>query len=159
MLSTLGLFVFELSSATYQRLQRSDSERWASNTRFGARANWQHLGPGDDTMTLSGTLYPEITGGNISLDTLREMKASGKSWTFMLGTGAIVGQYIINSIEETHQLMMNNGQSRKIEFSLKLTRTDNNSIDLLGEIDTQARTLIDSIRTQQPLQSINNFLR
>lgn len=147
MLSTLGLFVFELSSATYQQLQRSDSERWAHNTRIGARANWQHLGPGDDTIMLSGALYPEITGGNISLDTLREMKTSGKSWTFMLGTGAIVGQYIINSIEETHQLMMNNGQSRKIDFSLKLTRTDNNSVDLLGDLDTQVNSLVqDSIR-------------
>ena len=142
MLSTLGLFVFALHSASYQQLQRSDSERWASHARVGSRASWQHLGPGEDTITLSGTLYPEITGGKVSLDILREMKASGKSWLFMLGTGATLGQYIINSIEETHQLLFKNGQSRKVDFSLKLTRIDNDNIYLLGNLAAQVNSLV-----------------
>ncbi|WP_241086841.1 phage tail protein [Candidatus Vondammii sp. HM_W22] len=147
MLSTLGLFVFELSSASYQQLQRSDSERWASHSRVGSRASWQHLGPGEDIITLSGTLYPEVIGSKVSLDTLREMKASGKSWVFMLGTGATLGQYIINSINETYQHLFKNGQSRKIDFSLKLTRTDNDSVDLLGDFGSQVNSLVqNSIR-------------
>ena len=142
MLSTLGLFVFELSSTSYQQLQRSDSERWAKNNRIGARANWQHLGPGEDTITLSGTLYPELTGGKVSLDILREMKASGKSWVFILGSGATLGQYIINSIDETHHHLIKNGQARKIDFSLKLTRIDNDSVDLLGDIGTHVDSIV-----------------
>lgn len=144
MLSVLGLFVFELSSGAYQQLQRSDTENWASQSRIGTRASWQHIGAGDDTITLSGILYPEISGGKLSLDILREMKNSGKSWTFMLGTGAILGQYIINNIDETHQYFFKNGQSRKIEFRLKLIRSDNANIDLLGNLGIFVNRLIEN---------------
>ena len=128
MLSVLGLFVFQLKSSSYQQLQHSDTERWKNQEVSDAkkRDTWQHLGPGEDTVTLSGTLYPEITGGDTSLDALRAMKNSGKSWIFMLGNGRIMGLYIIQSIEETYQLFFRNGKARKIDFSLKLTRVDDN---------------------------------
>ena len=124
MLSVLGLFVFQLKSSSYQQLQHSDAERWESKEVSGKRANWQHIGPGEDTVSLSGVLYPEITGGDTSLDKLRAMKNIGKSWIFMLGNGRIMGMYIINSIEETHQLFFRNGKARKVDFNLKLTRVD-----------------------------------
>ena len=142
MLSALGLFVFELHSNAYQQWQRHDQEHWESHSRIGARANWQHIGVGDDVITLSGSLYPEITGGKISLDMLREMKISGKSWIFMLGTGSILGRYIIDSISETHQYFFHDGSARKIDFSLKLIRNDDTNIDLFGDLGSLVNHLI-----------------
>ncbi|TQV62260.1 MAG: oxidoreductase, partial [Halothiobacillaceae bacterium] len=55
-LAVLGRFVFGLRTAPFDQLRRSTAQRIASNNRFGQIAAHQHLGPGDESITLSGTL-------------------------------------------------------------------------------------------------------
>ena len=43
---SLGLFVFSIKTAPYQQLQRSNSQRWASNNRVGKPPAYQYLGQG-----------------------------------------------------------------------------------------------------------------
>lgn len=49
-----------------------------SNSRVGARPSYQFVGVGEEVMTLSGVLMPEITGGRISLELLEKMGDTGK---------------------------------------------------------------------------------
>jgi len=132
MMATLGLFVFQLSTAPYQQLRRSTNWRWASNNRIGNRPSYQHLGQGEDVITLSGTLLPEITGGRVSLDALRLMADAGKSWPLIDGEGFIYGLWFIESVEETRTIFFKDGAARKIEFSLSIKRADDSQIDKLG---------------------------
>ena len=53
---TLGLFVFDLPSLTYQQLQRRTTWRHAFSDRVGARPLGQFVGEGDDDITLTGML-------------------------------------------------------------------------------------------------------
>lgn len=134
MLAALGPFVFALRTAPFETFRRSTAQRWASNARLGKRAVKQHLGPGDDSITLSGTLMPEITGGRAMLDALRIMAATGDAWPFIDGEGTIYGLWIIDSIDEERSELFKDGAARKIAFSVKLDRYDDNRADEIGTL-------------------------
>ncbi len=123
-LAVLGRFVFGLRTAPFDQLRRSTAQRIASNNRFGQLAAHQHLGPGDDAITISGTLMPELTGGPSTLDDLRAMAAQGQSYPLLDGEGRYYGYWLIESVEETRSVFMAGGAARKIEFSLSLKRDE-----------------------------------
>lgn len=124
MMMALGTFVFSLPDLAYQQLQRSAAWRHASSERVGARAARQYLGPGEETIELSGLIAPELTGSPASLDTLREMAAEGRPLTLVDGTGVVHGAFVITGLQETRTLFFPDGAARKIEFSLSLMRVD-----------------------------------
>ncbi len=134
MLAALGLFVFSLKTAPFQQLSRDTRQRWAANNRIGQRPALQHMGPGEDTITLSGVLAPEITGGPASLDVLRLMADSGKAWTLLDGKGFFYGLWGIDGISETRTLFFANGTARRIEFSLSLKRIGEGELEHLGDL-------------------------
>lgn len=132
MMMALGLFVFKLDSASYQELQRSTSWKHAGNNRFGTTPSYQYTGKGEDTITLTGDIYPELTGLNDSLDTLRNMADTGKSYILIEGTGKIYGACVINQIQETKSVFFKNGGARKISFTLNLTIAKEYEPSVLG---------------------------
>lgn len=138
----LGLFVFGLDTAPYQQLQRQTSWRHPSSSRVGQRPARQYIGPGDDTVTLSGTLYPEITGGKVTLSMLRFMAETGKAWPLIEGTGFFYGLYVIEDLSETGSVFFADGSARKIDFSIKLTRVDDDVPDIVGLITGELMSLL-----------------
>ncbi|MGD8174804.1 phage tail protein [Marinimicrobium sp. ARAG 43.8] len=132
MMMTLGFFVFEIHTAPYQQLQRQTEWRHNSQNRVGQRPAYQYLGPGEDTITLSGTLYPELTGGRLSLDLIRTMGDQGKAWPLIEGSGRLYGFWAVTSVSETSSEFFRDGVPKKIEFSIALTRVDEKRLDLLG---------------------------
>lgn len=142
MMMALGLYVFGLYTVPYQQLQRQMSWRHPANSRVGRRPSRQFLGPGDDIITLSGVLYPELTGGKVSLAALKTMADEGKAWPLIEGTGIFYGLYVIEELSQTDAVFFPDGSPRKIEFSLKLTRVDDEP-DLLGQVTGKLLTLLD----------------
>ena len=67
MLAALGLFVFDMSTTLFDELARKREWRHARTDRFGAMAASQFVGPGDDKVTISGTLVPEVAGSGRGL--------------------------------------------------------------------------------------------
>ncbi|WP_278940681.1 phage tail protein [Pseudomonas helleri] len=132
MMLALGMFVFSLSTAAYQELQRQTDWRHASNNRIGAPPARQFVGRGDDTITLPGIIFPELAGSAFSLDALRLMANTGKAWPMVEGGGRIYGLWVIESLSETKTLFFRDGTPRRIEFTLSLKRTDDDRVDLLG---------------------------
>ncbi|SCY35695.1 phage tail protein [Pseudomonas sp. NFACC37-1] len=132
MMLALGMFVFSLSTAAYQELQRQTEWRHASNSRVGAAPARQFVGRGDDTITLPGIILPELAGSALSLDALRLMANTGKAWPMVEGSGRIYGLWIIESLSETKTIFFRDGTPRRIEFTISLKRIDDDRIDLLG---------------------------
>ena len=128
----LGMFVFSLPTLAYHELQRQTEWKHASTARVGLRDAHQYVGPGDDTITLSGWVAPELTGSLYSLDALRMMADTGKAWPLVEGTGRILGIWVIESISETSTLFFQDGAARRIEFSISLKRIDDGKVDMLG---------------------------
>lgn len=130
MMLALGMFVFSVNTLAYQELQRQTDWRYASGNRVGAQPARQFLGRGDDQIILPGVILPELAGDVVSLDELRGMANTGRSWPMVDGSGRMRGLYVIESLSETQTLFFSDGMPRRIEFSLSLKRIDAGRIDL-----------------------------
>ncbi|WP_259678032.1 phage tail protein, partial [Klebsiella pneumoniae] len=95
MMLALGMFVFMRQTLPHQTMQRDAEYRWPSNSRVGKRDSFQYLGPGDEKITLAGVLYPELTGGKLTMTAIRLMADEGRAWPLLDGTGTIYGMYVI----------------------------------------------------------------
>lgn len=133
----LGMFVFMLQTVPYQDFQHQMAWRHPSNARIGLRPISQFLGPDEESITLSGVLYPELTGGKVSLMALQLMAETGKAWSLIEGSGAIHGMFVIESLSRTKSIFFSDGSARKIEFTLTLKRTDESLKEMFGDLSQQ----------------------
>lgn len=142
MMLALGMFVFMRQTLPYQNIQREADYRWPSNSRIGKRDAFQFLGVGEEKINLSGVLYPELTGGRLTMTAVRLMAEGGRAWPLLDGVGMIYGMYVINSVRETGSIFFSDGTPRKIDFTLTLTRVDESLAALYGDIGQHAESLI-----------------
>lgn len=154
MMMVFGMFVFMLRTTPYQQLRHSQEWRHVKNERVNQSASWQYIGAGDDTVTLEGVLYPEITGGNLSLSALETIGFAGRPWPLIEGEGRIYGMYVLTRLERGKSEFDQYGNPRKIEFTLSLSRVDtdfreklqNASVsDALAELKTSANNAINQV--------------
>ena len=137
----LGLFPFMINTTTYNKLQRNFDYKWAEKDRlphpkyknFGIGGPaLQFMGPGSQTISLDGAIYPGQKGMGISLVAIRAMANSGKPLILMSFTGGIMGRWIIKKIDETNSEYAKVNKMvtpRKIEFNLSLQRFIDYDVD------------------------------
>ena len=125
---TLGTFVFSLPTLAYQQLQRQNEWRHAASERVGARAAHQYLGPGEETIELSGSVAKELTAGEPSLNTLRDLAEDGTPLPLVDGRGYVYGAYVIKAVGDTQGLFFRDGAARKLDFTLSLLRVDEEAL-------------------------------
>jgi phage protein U len=118
----LGGFKFSLNTAAFTELQRSTAYSWPAQQRLGKFDALQFTGPGEDRITLPGVIYPDFRGGVGQLDQLREIASAGRPLRLVASTGAILGVWVIESIEETQSAFKPNGGPRKQEFTLRIRK-------------------------------------
>lgn len=118
----LGSFQFGINTAAYQTLTRSTEWRWPSQDRFGKPPVLQHVGPGGDSITLPGVIYPEWRGGFGQVEQMRALAGQGEPLQLIDGTGSSFGRWAIKRIEENQSVFADAGAPRKIEFTLQLLR-------------------------------------
>jgi phage protein U len=119
-LLALGNYRFAINTAAYQTLKRHQSYRWQSQERLLRRSAQQFVGTGDDTITLTGVIYPHYRGGLGQLNDLRRQAETGEPLLLVDGLGFVWGQWVITVIEETQSYLQSNGQPLKQTFQLQL---------------------------------------
>lgn len=122
MLATLGMFVFELTSAPFDEISRRRDWRHERPERFGAPPASQFIGVGDDAVTISGTLIPGLAGSYSAIDTLAEMADAGEAYPLMDGAGVMIGTFTIMGMDETRRYLTDQGKARMVDFSISLMR-------------------------------------
>lgn len=122
----LGTFVFSLPTLAYDELQRRTEWRHARNPRVGARDATQFVGPGEDTVSLSGTAMAELQDGRASLDTLRSMAADGDAYPLVDGAGRVWGSFVVTNVDERQAVFLADGTPLKIDFGIDLLLVDGN---------------------------------
>lgn len=145
MMMIYGMMPFMRQTLPYGELQQNIDYRWPTNSRIGQRPAAQFLGVGDEKITLSGELRPEITGGAVSLMTVRLLADEGMAWPLIGGSGMIYGMYVIESISNTHSEFFPNGAANKIMFTLNLKRVDESLTSMFGDLKKQADGLIGGV--------------
>ena len=130
MLMSLGQFLFKTSTLAFQEIQRQRAWNYADNAIAFGRAKKQFMGAGEDTVTLPGLIYEEYgLGSRFALDEVASMADTGQGFVLMDGSGYLYGVYVINSIDETKSVLLDNGVPRKVDYTLKLSRTDDERIE------------------------------
>jgi phage protein U len=118
----LGGFKFSIATAVFQEFQRSTSYRWAAQERMGQFDALQFTGPGDDRITLPGTVYPDFRGGDGQLDDLRSLAAEGRPMRLISSTGAVLGEWVVDHIEEVQSFFWPDGRPRRQDFTVSLRK-------------------------------------
>lgn len=122
-LMSLGDFVFENKGLPYSQIARQNDYRHASSDRVGAPPAYQSIGPGAETITLSGVVYSDF-GNRQQLDTLRDMARAGEAYALVDVSGLVYGLYVVNTVTETGSYFDARGVPKRTEFSVALTRVD-----------------------------------
>jgi hypothetical protein len=116
----LGDYQFSIHTAAYDSLQHSTEYNWQSQQRLGRSPAQQFTGFGEETISLSGLMLPDFSGGLSQLDAMRESAALGEPLILISGNGFVMGKWCITKISNTNSNFWGNGMPRKIEFSMDL---------------------------------------
>lgn len=134
MLASFGPFIFMLQSLPFQTQARSTEWRHPNQDVLGTRPTRQFVGVGPETLDISGVLFPEITGGTLSIELLRQLCDEGKPYPFIQGTGEVLGMYVCTKLTDTRTFLQKNGRALKIEFSFNLSRISSENIDKVAKV-------------------------
>lgn len=133
-LMALGMFLFEIGTLPFEEMQRKMDWRHARSARVGARDATQFVGPGDETISLSGAVYTELTDGRVSLDDLRDLANTGEAMPLLDGRGIIYGNFVITAIDERHTSLMSDGTPRRIDFGIDLLGVDDPAVTTNADV-------------------------
>jgi len=118
----LGDFQFTLANGAPQTLERVADYRWEVQERLLREPSAQFLGPGEQTITLDGILYPGFSGSQSTIQQLRDVAVKGAPLMLTDGLGRVHGKWALRRVREGQGTFMSNGAARAITFSLELTR-------------------------------------
>lgn len=121
-LMKLGDFTFSIKSAAYQSLSRRTEYRWRSQPRVGRLPAKQFTGPGEETISLEGKIYPHFKGGVKQLEAMRAVADKGEALMLVDGSGHVWKRWVINRVEEDQKVFFEDGTPRLTEFRLELSR-------------------------------------
>lgn len=117
---TMGEYRFAASAAAYGELTHADSWRWPAQERIGAPPARQYLDPGDEEISLRGTIYPEHRSGLGQIDAMRAEAGRGRPLLLVGGDGRVWGKWCIARLEQTQRVFYADGRPRRVEFRLTL---------------------------------------
>lgn len=117
----LGDFRFEVGTAAYQQLSRSQSYRWEKQGRIGRLPAMQFTGADLQAVEMKGTIYPAFRGGLGQTQAMREMAGKGEPLDLVDGTGKVWGLYVILDVAEDQSVFLDDGRPRRVDFTLKLS--------------------------------------
>jgi len=116
----LGGYKFSVSTAAYKELIRTTPHRWSEQKRINRRPALQYMGPGKETIELSGDIYPLYNGGVGQIDDMRAEAGTGEPRILVDGTGKVWGKWCIEEIRETQPEFLPAGIPKKQTFTVRL---------------------------------------
>jgi len=118
----LSDFRFELASAAYQTLRRSDQWAWTDHARIGREAAQQYTGVKSRTISLNGVIYPQFKGGLKQIEAIRAEADKGTPLLMTDGLGFVLGKWVITDFEHSNSFLMEDGRPRKVTFRISLRK-------------------------------------
>lgn len=119
-LMAFGPYRFELQTAAFDSLKHKASWRWPEVGVVQRPVALQYIGPGAETLSLSGVIFPHFAGGASQVKAMQA--TAGKPQILIDGQGWIWGGYVLVSLQESRSVFFSNGAARKQSFDLELKR-------------------------------------
>ena len=124
-LAKLGDFLFEADGVSFNNFDRGSEYSWQSQKRLGLAPSRQFMGKGEETITISGIIYPHKAGAPADITKLRKMAEKGEPYVLSYThekQGQYMGKWTIDRIEEKRSSFIKEGAAKKIVFTLELSR-------------------------------------
>lgn len=122
MLASIGPVVFEVAPLSIVSVDEAGVEDFARKQLVGSPLGWEHMGAGEETVTISARLFPERFGGLSSLSALDSMRRSGVPQMMVRGDGAVQGWMLITRIDKRSSYLDADGVGRLIDVDIVVTR-------------------------------------
>lgn len=124
----LGPIVFNIEGAAPTTVGRSTDYRWVMQDRLMRNPAHQWLGPGADNFTFEGTIYPSYNPfgngkvvGAKKIEEIRAIAAQGLPLDLTDGAGNAYGKWVIKSVEERREVMLDNSAPRRQGFTMAIS--------------------------------------
>lgn len=115
-------YYFNLDTAAFDELSRSNAYRWASQERLTRRSAQQAVGIGEEKITIKGAIFPGFRGGLKQLNTLRSIGQQLKPVLLTTGYGEVLGNWCLVNLNEEQGALLQGGIPRKQAFTLEFVR-------------------------------------
>lgn len=137
---TLGGFQFGVSTAAYQELKRTTEYLWPSQQLFGSAPAVQYVGKGDESISLPGVIYPEWNGGTGQVEAMRALAERKQPLLMIDGRGNVLGNWVIERVEESQAVFAQAGVARKQDFTISLKKFSDvgAAVNLTGSLPSLA---------------------
>lgn len=122
MLYTLGALRIEVAPFNVHDVGQSAETDYAVKPVVGIEPPLEYVGEGANEITLSGRLFPTEIGGLSELETLWQMRASGRPQFVMRGDGRPLGWHAILNTQAKSSYLDAKGVGKLIEVSVSLRR-------------------------------------
>ena len=118
----LGAVIVDTEPFSIDRVQSSASADIAAKPVIASMKAHEFMGPGDETLTLTGQILPFHIGGLTQLDALKEMCRAGNRFPVMRGDGVTMGWYALKSVGEGHSELAADGVGYVVKHTLSLLK-------------------------------------
>jgi phage protein U len=115
-------YFFNLDTAAFDELSRTNAFRWAAQERLTRRPAQQAVGIGEEKITLRGAIFPGFKGGLKQLTQLRSIGKQLKPVLLTTGYGDVLGSWCLVSLNEEQSALLQGGIPRKQAFTLEFVR-------------------------------------
>lgn len=116
------VYLFSQDTAAYQTRNEEASYRWAKQDRLNNAPNYQFIGVDEETINLTGVIYPFFKGGLHQITDMKKAAAKGEILIFTEGDGTTHGKCLIASITNEQSFFNVNASPKKITFSMSLLK-------------------------------------
>lgn len=145
----LGSFQFDLPNGVPQTLDYSADYRWEQQDRLLVDPAQQFLGPGTQTITLDGVLFPGFSGRQTTMEQLRTLAREGKPQMLTDGLGKVYGKWAIKTVREGKGTFAPGGGARQIDFNVQLVYyAEDNPGQAASPLSTQPSSNLAGLTTQ-----------
>jgi phage protein U len=114
----IGSVAFTTTGPHYDKLKHAMKADWARQKRFGRRDALQFTGLGEESVTVTGTIYTDYFNGFDALATLRSQMP--RPQMVVSGAGDVFGLWCIIEVGNEQTYQDSSGAPRKITFDVKL---------------------------------------
>lgn len=122
-LLSLGPHVFEIAPLNFQQIVRTTEAKWPAIARFGTYPARQFTGFGEDTITISGLLFPDEMGGRSEYEAIRLTQRAARPVP-MMGWGGqgmsalLFGLVVIVTVSDQQTSINRDGQGRRLAYDV-----------------------------------------
>ena len=116
-----GPHYFTIGSMSYEELRQRAEGRWEKHAIIGRRPAGQYLGPGEEPVTVQGTVYPlaMMGGEDAQVQAIMSDCSTGQVYSLISASGDVMGPYRLERCDATGTYPDPGGNNQKIAYSFE----------------------------------------